>query len=132
MRASKQKDVILEILRATCDHPSADWIYEQARKELPNISLGTVYRNLRVLFENGLVDELSFGKYPSRYEIHTQRHHHIRCENCGRVDDVALGAASRLGSEAARHSRYEIIDHHVQILGLCPACQQRRPTLPDA
>ena len=56
----KQREVILSVLRGTDTHPTADWVYQEVRKELPNISLGTIYRNLRILVESGQALELSF------------------------------------------------------------------------
>lgn len=126
MRSSKQKEVILSVLGSTRAHPTAQWIYEEARRLVPQLSLGTVYRNLKVLCELGEVDELRYGKYPSRYEIHANRHHHVRCVVCGRVDDVACDDVRQPLAEAARHCHYEMVGHHVQILGICPACQAAR------
>ena len=126
MRSSKQKESILDVLHGAKHHPTAQSIYEEARKTLPSLSLGTVYRNLRRLCEQGEVDELRYDKYPGRYELHTERHHHVRCVECGRLDDVDCDDLPRIVDAAARRKRYEIIDHHVQILGICPNCQSIR------
>lgn len=126
MRSSKQKEAILSVLGSTRTHPTAQWIYEHARNVLPRLSLGTVYRNLKVLCELGEVDELRYGKYPSRYEIHANRHHHVLCVVCGRVDDVTCDDVREHLAAAARRSCYEMVGHHVQVLGVCPACQAAR------
>jgi len=86
-RNTYQRQVILEILKSTNIHPTADWIYEKARKEIPNISLGTVYRNLKILKEEGLILELTDGKQ-SRFDGRIDNHFHFKCEKCGSIFDV--------------------------------------------
>lgn len=124
MRSTRQKEVVLEVVRSTMAHPTADWIYREARRRLPRISLGTVYRNLRLLAEAGLIAELRYGKHPSRYEATLDRHYHIRCTRCGQVEDLALAPLRRLEQEAARLSRYEVWDHSVDLIGVCPRCRK--------
>ena len=68
IRKTKQRELILKTLRSTDTHPTADWIYEQVKKEMPNISLGTVYRNLGILKESGEILELNYGSKYSRYD----------------------------------------------------------------
>ncbi len=67
-RMTKQRKIILDVLKNTTSHPTADWIYDQVREVLPNISLGTVYRNLKVLKEMGEIMELDFGSTYSRFD----------------------------------------------------------------
>ena len=97
LRKSKQKDTILRILRSTCSHPSADWIYEQARQELPSISLGTVYRNLRLWKEAGEILELDYPGGQSRFDSNPQDHYHSRCERCRKIFDLESFESAREG-----------------------------------
>ncbi len=86
-RMTRQKKVIYEILQNTKSHPTADWIYEQARKVLPDISLGTVYRNLQVLMAENKIQELNYGKSYSRFDGNPKNHYHFVCDLCGEVSD---------------------------------------------
>ena len=86
-RMTKQKKLILDILSSSGCHPTAEWIYQEARKVLPDISLGTVYRNLRSLKEEGKIQELNYGKAFSRFDYNPGRHCHFICDICGQVFD---------------------------------------------
>lgn len=105
------------------DHPTADWVYRQARRRLPRISLGTVYRNLKWLAGHGLIREVHTGGHPARYDANTGHHYHIRCVGCGRVNDLPMSVDRRLEEEAGRAMSYRILGHHVEVQGLCPRCQ---------
>ena len=105
------------------DHPTAEWIHRQARRRLPRISLGTVYRNLNQLAAEGVIREVHAGGHPARFDGNTGRHYHIRCLGCGRVNDLPMSVDTRLEEEAARAMSYRILGHQVEVLGLCPLCQ---------
>jgi len=91
-RMTKQRKAILKILENTDIHPTADWIYEQVKKEIPNISLGTVYRNLNVLSEMGKIMTLDYGSSYSRFDGNPRNHYHFKCEKCEKVFDVEIGS----------------------------------------
>ncbi|HEV8254790.1 MAG TPA: transcriptional repressor [Vicinamibacteria bacterium] len=121
---SRQREVILGVVRSTMDHPTADWVYRQARRQLPQISLGTVYRNLKRLAADGLIGEIHTADgLQARFDGNTGRHYHIRCVACGRVHDLPVSVDSRLEEEAGRAMNYRILGHHVEVQGVCPACQ---------
>ncbi len=123
-RRSRQRDVVLEVVRSTMEHPTADWVYRQARRRLPQISLATVYRNLKRLAADGAIREVhSAGQ--SRFDCNTGRHYHIRCLGCGRVGDLPLSVDDRIERDASRATNYRIVGHDVEIQGLCPSCQAR-------
>jgi|SRR6185436_17582939 len=121
-RQTHQREVVLEVVRSTMDHPTADWVYHQARRRLPRISLGTVYRNLKRLAEEGVIRELATGPI-SRFDGNTGRHYHIRCLGCGRVNDLPVSVDTKVEEEAGRAMNYRILGHHVEVLGVCPLCQ---------
>lgn len=123
IRQSRQRDVVLEIVRSTMDHPTADWVYRQARRRLRRISLGTVYRNLKQLAALGLIREIQAGGPVARFDGNTGRHYHIRCVGCGRLSDLPLSVSKRLEDEARRATSYRILGHEVEVHGLCPLCQ---------
>ena len=89
-RKSKQREKILQVLRQTRIHPTADWIYETVHKEMPKMSLGTVYRNLKVLIDQGCVQKLSLEGSIDRFEAKISPHYHLICEKCGSVQDFNM------------------------------------------
>ena len=123
-RRTRQRQVILETVQSTMDHPTADWVYRQARRRLPRISLGTVYRNLKQLAEAGLIREIHAGEDVARFDGNLGRHYHIRCLGCGRMADLPLSVTSRIEEEAGRATSYRILGHDVFVQGLCPLCQE--------
>ena len=125
-RQSRQRDVVLAVVRSTMDHPTAEWVHRQARRALPRISLGTVYRNLTKLAARGLIHEIHTGGHAARFDGNTGRHYHIRCLGCGRVNDLPISIDARLEEEAGRAMNYRILGHQVEVLGLCPLCQGGR------
>jgi Fur family peroxide stress response transcriptional regulator len=124
-RKSKQKEAILRILKKTGSHPTADSIYEEVRKEIPNISKGTVYRNLKVLQETDAVSELNLKGTLSRFEVTQARHYHFRCEQCGKVVDVDLPVDKRLDQRAANRTGFKIHYHQLEFRGVCQECQYK-------
>jgi Fur family ferric uptake transcriptional regulator len=104
------------------DHPPAEWVHRQARRHLPRIGLGTVYRNLQRLAAEGLIREIHAGGQAARFDGNTGRHYHIRCVACGRVNDLPLSVDTRIEEEAGRAMNYKVLGHHVEVHGLCPLC----------
>jgi len=122
LTSSKQQKAILAVLRETTCHPSADWIYEEVRKEIPNISLGTVYRNLNVLKENGIILELRLAGASSRYDANCEDHYHFRCIRCGRISDVDEPVNYALEEMVAGNTDFKILGHRLEFYGFCPDC----------
>ncbi|MFW5996355.1 MAG: Fur family transcriptional regulator [Halanaerobiaceae bacterium] len=122
-RMTKQRKAILNILRDTDIHPTADWIYEQVKKEIPNISLGTVYRNLNVLTEMGEIMALDYGSSYSRFDGNPNNHYHFKCEKCGNVFDVDLKVQNNLNEKATEKTGFAIRGHRLEFYGLCQDCQ---------
>jgi Fur family ferric uptake transcriptional regulator len=105
-------------------------LYDMVRRRLPRISLGTVYRNLELLTQNGMIQKLPLGGGEARFDGQLSPHHHVRCVRCGRVDDVDdLGSVS-LPNEPKRAGGYEILGCRFEFFGLCPRCRTDRPTAP--
>jgi Fe2+ or Zn2+ uptake regulation protein len=121
---TEQRRTILEVLRSTTSHPTADWVYEQVRVKLPNVSLGTIYRNLRALVEMNEALELDFGSGQDRFDGNPQPHYHFRCLDCGRVLDVPMPNHPELEREAAKLFPGKITGHRLEFFGLCPDCQR--------
>lgn len=121
-RMTKQKQLILDILRNTSSHPTADWVYEQARKVLPDISLGTVYRNLNVLREEGQIMELNYGSTFRRFDGNPQNHYHFVCEVCGKVYDVDIPVKQQLNREVEDVLGAQVFYHRLEFYGKCQRC----------
>ena len=124
-RKSKQKEAILRVVKGTDTHPTADWIYEQVRQEIPNISLGTVYRNLRLLKSDGCIQELNPDGTLSRYDGNAQNHYHFECEECGRIFDVDVPVNKALNNRIAKKTGFVVNDHRIEFCGLCKDCQSQ-------
>jgi Fur family peroxide stress response transcriptional regulator len=122
-RNTKHRKAILKILMNTRSHPTADDIYDEVRKEIPNISKGTVYRNLKVLQEMGQVRELNLDGTKSRFEVAIASHYHFRCENCSRVLDLDVPIHTELDREIAEQTGLSISYHQLEFCGLCHDCQ---------
>ena len=123
-RMTKQRQIILEVLRSTKSHPTADWIYEQVRQTVPRISLGTVYRNLRVLKEMGDIQELNYGSTYSRFDGIASSHYHFVCTDCGSVMDVDLPLVMDYERKVAEHIGAKVNFHRMEFYGSCPSCTQ--------
>ena len=122
-RQTKQRGAILRLLKAGYCHLTADQIYDEVRKGIPNISKGTVYRNLKVLRELGLVSELNLNDTVSRFEAKRDDHYHFRCERCGQVFDVDEPIDEELDRRIAERAGFKISCHQLEFRGLCHDCQ---------
>ena len=100
---SKQRQAILDLLQSRKDHPSAEVIYQTLRKSMPNLSAGTVYRNLKLLTELGQIKKLTGLDGVDHFDGTTSPHSHFICQCCGKVDDVFFEADESLNEKAASH-----------------------------
>ena len=91
---SKRREVILDVLKSTTTHPTVNWIYEKAREQLPNISLGTVYRNLTELAKEGIIAEVPVGDGYQHFDATATDHIHFHCAFCGRILDCSTTESS--------------------------------------
>jgi Fur family peroxide stress response transcriptional regulator len=122
-RVTQQRETILNVLRYTNTHPTADWIYEKVRKLIPNISKGTIYRNLKILQEMKEITELNLSGTVSRYEGRRENHYHFRCEKCGRVFDLDEPVNTELDEKVAIKTGFRVSYHQLEFRGLCKDCQ---------
>jgi Fe2+ or Zn2+ uptake regulation protein len=122
-RQSAQRSLVFQIVADRCDHPTAQDVYEQARSQMPAISLGTVYRNLQRLVDQGKLLESKNGPKPARYEARRHRHYHIHCTECGALEDVSVRYQEALDRHVAKQLRYQLQEHRLEFFGVCPRCQ---------
>jgi len=130
-RMTRQRQVILDQLQKSRCHPSADEIYDHVRKQLPRISLGTVYRNLEILSAQGLIQTLELSGSVKRFDWNPKRHYHIRCLECGRIDDAPIAPLNEIENELYNTTVFTIIGHRLEFEGLCPKCSRKGGTAPS-
>ena len=95
------------------------------RRRMPRISLGTVYRNLEVLASMGKIQKLELSGALKRYDWNTNKHYHIRCVYCDRVDDAPIAPLNQLENDLYGATVFEIIGHNLEFTGLCPECSKK-------
>jgi Fe2+/Zn2+ uptake regulation proteins len=127
-RLTKQKELILDIVKNNYNHPTADEVYDIAVQRKSDISRGTVYRNLHLLAEEGYILEIpSPGIFPNRYDLNISRHFHVVCNRCGAMEDVDVSIPEP-ELKNIRNTGYEIESCEIIFRGLCPECQKSEKT----
>ena len=125
-RNTRQRQLVLDAVRAHNDHPTADDIYSDVRERDSKISRGTVYRNLKLLEEDGLVRSIATAS-SARFDWRTHGHAHVTCRVCGRVDDVMVPAYDAAADElAAKETGFSGLTHSTMFEGICPTCAVRQ------
>lgn len=121
-RNTKQREVILAVVQDMHSHPTVDEVYAAVRQKLPHVSLATVYRNLELLAEQGLLRKIDFGGSQMRFDNTVHEHLHIRCVQCGRVDDIAIEPGGEVEYHIEHSGGYRVLGHHLEFFGICPVC----------
>jgi Fur family ferric uptake transcriptional regulator len=124
MRLTTQRQIILEELHKVTSHPTANEVYDMVRKRLPRIGLGTVYRNLELMADSGIILKIEVGGTQKRFDATTECHYHIRCSQCDRVDDIDIPVQHQINENAAQSTSYTILGHHIEFSGVCEFCRQ--------
>lgn len=121
---TKQREAVLQAIRESEEHLTANEVFENARRILPGISFATVYNSLRYLKKEGLIGEVQFGADASRYDRKLTRHDHAICNKCGKLVDMELSLPAGLLEEAAGRSKFEAESIELTLRGLCPECSE--------
>lgn len=121
MRYSRQREALLQLLRSTKSHPDAEWLYTSLRKEYPNISLGTVYRNLRQLTDTGEILELSDGA-TSHFDGDLLPHYHMKCSRCRGIYDIRK---ENVSVSVKTEDGFQIDGFSLMLNGVCRNCQMK-------
>lgn len=124
IRITPQRHAILEHLIQAMSHPTADDIYKALEGKFPNMSVATVYNNLRVFKEVGLVKELTYGDASSRFDFVTTDHYHIICDSCGKIVDFHYPGLDEVETLAEHVTGFEVGRHRMEIYGVCPECKE--------
>ena len=126
-RYSKKREAILELLRSTQEHPNADWVYQTLRPQFPDLSLGTVYRNLARFKEEGVIVSVGTVNGQERFDAYTEPHTHFICRSCGAVVDLPEVKATDLDLQGIAAKSGVTIDHHELLFyGTCPNCTPKQ------
>lgn len=122
-KRSKQRDAILAAVRSTKSHPSASWVYSQVKEVIPNISLGTVYRNLSMLAENNIIKKMVLGLAEEHFDGNTGLHYHVVCNECGKISDIDARPMTFINDMASENFNGDIYDHSIIFFGKCKTCK---------
>lgn len=125
LKYSRQRESIKACLMSRHDHPTADALYASIREEYPNISLGTVYRNLNLLVETGEIQRLTCGDGADHYDGVTAPHYHFMCRECKQVYDIPMDTVDALNCAAQEHAPGIVDGHSVLFYGRCRCCLEK-------
>ncbi|WP_396265857.1 peroxide-responsive transcriptional repressor PerR [Halobacillus shinanisalinarum] len=123
VRITPQRHAVLEYLLNAMTHPTADDIYKALESKFPNMSVATVYNNLRVFREIGLVRELTYGDSSSRFDCNTSDHYHIICESCGKIVDFHYPKLNEVEALAEQVTGFTVSHHRMEVYGTCSECK---------
>ena len=125
-RESAQRKAILENLSQRYDHPPAAHIYSDLRKKIPNLSLGTVYRNLEILEQQGRIRSLRMDPKESRFDAQLKPHAHFACRQCGSIEDIPLTNGCCHFSQTLEKRGYRVEKRNIDLVGICQSCNQSK------
>jgi len=123
-RNSKQRNALYQYLLSTDTHPTAQELYEALRPDFPNLSFGTVYRNLGILEQQGMVRRLGRGSTFDRFDATVEPHYHFICDKCGRIYDLPLNVDLSLEEKVAQATGHTVTAHELDFHGICVHCKE--------
>ena len=124
-RMTQQRRVLLEQLRATASHPTADELHSLVREQLPRISLGTIYRNLDILAKEGLIHRLDTNSAQHRYDGDMSEHYHVLCRECNQMADVRVAGFKVPEAVVCGDVDFDIDGHNLHFEGICSDCKAK-------
>lgn len=125
LRMTNQRDIILRELQKSKRHLTADELYDLVKKVMPRISLATVYRNLEILSEAGMIGKLEISGRQKRFDYDVSEHDHIYCVICHKVDNLDIAHSGWKPEEFGEIGGYSITGYRLEVLGICPECQKK-------
>ena len=120
---TKQRQAVLQVIRDSEEHLTANEVFDHARRLLPGISFATVYNSLRFLKQEGLIGEVRFGTDATRFDRKLHRHDHAICNACGKLIDLELPIPDELLKKGERLSKFKADSIEVVLRGICPDCK---------
>jgi Fur family peroxide stress response transcriptional regulator len=121
---TRQREVVLQVIRDEKEHLTANEVFDKARQLLPGISFATVYNSLRYLKESGLIAEIGFGNGASRFDSKLTRHDHAICTKCGKLVDMEIEIPQEILNYATEFSRFQPESFELTLRGICPDCNK--------
>ncbi|WP_373601233.1 Fur family transcriptional regulator [Paraclostridium bifermentans] len=125
MKFSKQRELILNTVKNNTVHPTADFIYDYLKKDNPNLSLGTVYRNLSQLVSHGYIQKVSMPGFPDRFDGNVTKHNHMICDVCGNIEDIHSDTLKNIPSIISEELDVEITSCNIILHGICKNCKNK-------
>ncbi|GIN85968.1 peroxide-responsive repressor PerR [Heyndrickxia sporothermodurans] len=122
LRITPQRLLILETIQNLKSHPTVEDIH----RELPYISLATIYNNVKLFVKLHILSELPYGTGISKYEMFQPNHYHVICELCGKIEDFNYPLLKEVEQAAAKLTNFEIEYHHFEVYGICRKCQEQK------
>lgn len=122
---SRQRELIYQTVMENQVHPTAEFVYNYLKKDNPQLSLGTVYRNLQQLSENGIISRVSIPDQPDRFDGITTPHYHAVCTECGSITDVFMEIMADIDGLVASKTGLDIVGHEIVFKIICPVCKNR-------
>lgn len=123
LKHSKQRDALYALLCSVRTHPTAEWLYTELKQEYPNISLATVYRNLKLLCETGKAISIAVGDGTEHYDATVEPHCHFYCRGCGGVSDIEVPLAKEINLNAESCNNITVESNNFIFYGLCSGCK---------
>jgi Fur family peroxide stress response transcriptional regulator len=124
---SKKRTAILDLIRSVKSHPSADWVYETLRPSIPDLSLGTVYRNIAMFKAEGQIISVGVVNGEERFDGNVSEHTHFVCLNCGAVLDIDEDLSPTVNAEVGERNGVEVSHHQLTFYGYCEKCKHIQP-----
>jgi Fur family peroxide stress response transcriptional regulator len=125
MKYSKQRELILKYVQSSCEHPTADMVYSNIKKDIPNISLGTVYRNLNQLCEAGLLRKITMPNNSDRFDKTLMDHCHLYCNKCGVVFDIDFNIINNVNDLIEKQTGHIVETNNIVLTGICNDCSKK-------
>ncbi|MCJ8014474.1 transcriptional repressor [Paenibacillus sp. KQZ6P-2] len=125
VRITPQRHAILTYLMDSMSHPTADEIYRALEPKFPSMSVATVYNNLKMLIEAGMVHELTYGDNSSRFDANVSDHFHVICQKCGRIEDFSYPSLEDVERTAEEITGFQIQGLRMELYGICGSCKNK-------
>jgi Fur family transcriptional regulator, peroxide stress response regulator len=122
-KRSRQRERIYSLLCNTDTHPTANWIYDELKRDFNNLSMGTVYRNINILIDQKKVQRLEAGSSFDRFDGNVETHYHFICGECGKIDDLPLEVCSELNTLVNAKTDFLVEKHRLDFYGVCSSCK---------
>ncbi len=126
-RNTRQRRLVFEAVAGTHAHPTAEWVYERVRRQMPRVSLGTVYRNLQLLVSEGRLRSWTRGR-TTRFDADVDPHDHFSCRRCGLLLDLPRAPRVFPEERRLRARGHEIEERVLEFVGTCRDCRRSRTT----